>query len=105
RDVGCVILPSSEGSASRWHGAVALQLLHHALRRCPLLFSLGTGVARNPYPRFLRAMGWTLDRVPFYFRVVRPAAFFRSFQPLRRTRPGRALLDAAAASRTGAWAL
>ncbi len=105
KTVGCLMLPLSEGSVSPAHGAVALQLLTSALGKSPLLFSLGMGGFHNAYPKLLRAAGFAMELVPFYFRVVRPAAFLRNIRPLRRTRIARALLDAAAASGAGALAL
>jgi hypothetical protein len=98
RTVTNVNLPLSEGSVNPAYAAVGAQILADAIQRRPLLFALGMGSRRNTIARVLQALRFSLRNVPFYFRLVRPARFLREFQPLRRTAPARALLDALAMS-------
>jgi hypothetical protein len=49
----------------------------------------------------LKALGFSLTPIPFYFRVVRPARFLRQIQALREIRWRSMLMDIAAASGTG----
>ncbi len=86
---GYVYSPISEGIVNAQFGKVGLQLMMHALRRQPLLYCLGMGGFDRPLPQMLKAMGWTLCEVPFYFRVVLPAAFFRNFTYASKLRGGK----------------
>jgi len=94
-------LPISEGIADRRFAPVALKLLEHALARQPLLMSLGIGGPEIPLARFLRAAGWSLVTIPFFFRVVHPRAFLRNIQVLRTSAFRRLALDALAATGLG----
>ncbi|HVX67315.1 MAG TPA: hypothetical protein VHA11_11965 [Bryobacteraceae bacterium] len=93
-------LPLSEGVLDRTYSGVAMQMLRAALRAEPLLFALGMGGAENALPRLLRAMGWSIYAVPFYFRVTHPGRMLRELPRLRASRAGR--LAAAAARLSGA---
>jgi hypothetical protein len=95
--------PLSEGIVNPAFTFVAPLLVKHALRQTPYAFVVGMGNAANPLPRLLKAMGWTVREVPFYFQLLRPARCLRRLAPLRRTRWTRVLADAAA--RTGLAAL
>ncbi len=53
--------------------------------------------------RFLKAAGWQMFPVPFFFSIVRPFRFLRNIVHLRRSWPRRLVLDAAAFSGAG-WA-
>ncbi|HWR52488.1 MAG TPA: hypothetical protein VN428_15355 [Bryobacteraceae bacterium] len=96
-------LPMSEGVANKAYAGVALQMVRTAIQKQPLLFAIGMGGVDNPLPRFLRALGWAITAVPFYFYAIRPAAFFRHVQAVRQTAARRALADAVAMSGAG-WA-
>jgi hypothetical protein len=96
-------LPVSEGVRDKTYAGVALQMLRKALERQPLLFAIGMGGLDNPLPRFLKALGWAITPVPFYFYAVRPAAFFRHVHAVRQTTARKALADAVAVSGAG-WA-
>ncbi|MFN7140372.1 MAG: hypothetical protein ACK4UN_13630 [Limisphaerales bacterium] len=100
-EVGCVYLPLSEGAVDSKYSRVALQLLMNALRKQQRLFSLGMGGFHNPYPTMLKAAGWTLIAVPFFFRIVHPNAFLKNFTLLRRKPAGRMMLDVLAATGVG----
>lgn len=86
--------PISEGVIDRAYGMVGVRLIHDALRRQPLQFGLGLG--NSPMTRVLRAMGWDIWPVPFYFKVTNGARFLKNLQALRRNPAGSLLVDLAA---------
>ncbi len=94
-------LPISEGSVDRRYVAVGPQLLLDALKRQPLLIAMGMGGFQEALPQLLRAAGWNLFAVPFFFRVTHPFPFLRNIRYLRRGPLGRTLLDALAFSGLG----
>lgn len=93
---GFIRLPLSEGLVDRTYSMLAAQLMAHALRRQPFLFGLGIGGRDQTFTRIVSALGWTIETVPFFFRVARPSRVARGLAYLRRTRSRRLLLDAAA---------
>ncbi|HXE81306.1 MAG TPA: hypothetical protein VNK41_11175 [Vicinamibacterales bacterium] len=95
--------PISEGIIDRRFAFVAPQLIRHVTRLNPLAFAVGMGSAEAPIARLLRASGWRLHTVPFFFRLIHPARCLRELRPLRRTKARR--LAAAAASATGVASL
>ncbi len=99
--IGFIALPISEGIVNRAFAATGAQLLFHAMRRQPLIYALGLGGENEAIARIVRAAGWRLSSVPFFFRVVRPAAFLRNIRALRRSPMRAAVLDAAAFSGLG----
>ncbi|MBI5772906.1 MAG: hypothetical protein HZA89_04070 [Verrucomicrobia bacterium] len=99
--IGSLYLPLSEGVVDKRHNPVGFGLLRDALHRQPLLYSLGMGGFHNPYPRLLKAAGWSLCAVPFFFHVARPNAFFKNIVHLRHSRARRLALDFLAASGLG----
>jgi hypothetical protein len=76
--------PLSEGLADRRHAGVAPWLIREIVRRHPFLYSVGMGGEHMPYPRLLRALGWRVEQVPFYFRVLAGRAFLANMQALRQ---------------------
>ena len=86
-------LPISEGAVDRAYVQVGVQLLLDARQRQPLLYALGMGGYDEPLPRLLKACRWEMFSVPFFLRVVRPAAFLRNIAHLRQTPLRRGLLD------------
>jgi hypothetical protein len=96
REMGHYRAPISEGVFDRRYLSVGGVMLKHAQQGGTLLFAVGMGGVDQPLPRMLRAMGWQLAVVPFWFRVVRANRFFRNIGPLRRTPARRLLLDTAA---------
>lgn len=100
-EAGCVYLPLSEGAVDSKYSRVALQLLMNALRKQQRLFSLGMGGFHHPYPTMLKAAGWTLIAVPFYFRIVQPKTFLKNFTLLRRKPAGKVILDVLALTGLG----
>jgi hypothetical protein len=96
-------LPVSEGIINKAYAGVGAHMLRSALKLQPMLFALGMGGFDRPLPQMLKAMGWSLCAVPFYFRVNHPAKFLREIGPLRETR-SRRLLAALAAVTGAGWA-
>jgi len=101
--VACYHHPLSEGIVNRSFSTVGSLLLRDALRRQPVLYALGMGGYDRPLPKMLKAMGWTLALVPFYFRIVHPFRFLRQMTTIRNSRWRRWLMDLGAFSGMG-WA-
>jgi hypothetical protein len=96
-------LPISEGIVSKAYTSTGVLMLRSAMKMQPMLFALGMGSFENPLPTMLKAMGWSLSALPFYFRVNHPSRFLRNISPLRKSRPGVALANVAAFTGAG-WA-
>ena len=94
--------PLSEGIVDRRFSGLALEMLRFLDSRCPYLYALGMGGQARPYPRMLKAGGWSLSMVPFYFSVVAAGRFLREIGPLRS---GMRRAAAQIASRSGAGAM
>jgi len=99
--IACYHHPLSEGIVDRAFTSVGMLLARDALARQPFLYALGMGGAETPIARMLKALGFSLTAIPFYFRIVRPARFLRQMQALRDVRWRAILMDIAAASGTG----
>jgi hypothetical protein len=99
--VGNLQLPLSEGIVNPRYGFVGVQLVLNALKRQPLLYSLGMGGLQNPYPRLLIGLKWPASLVPFFFRVVKPYRFLRRIRALRTSATRRLGLDVMAVSGAG----
>lgn len=102
--IGDYQLPLSEGIIDHKYNMVGLLLITDALNRQPLMYALGMGGPHQPLPKFLDAMRWTLNEVPFYFTIEHPLRFLRNIQVLRTTLWRRLALDAVALSGVG-WAV
>jgi len=100
-DVADFMLPVSEGIVDRSYTQVAVQLLLDAMQRHPLLYGLGMGGFDQAVARFLKAAGWQMFAVPFFFHVVHPFRFLRNIVRLRHGWLGRVLLDLLAFSGFG----
>lgn len=94
-------IPISEGSVNPAFVAVGLLLLKDALRRSPLLFGLGMGGIDRPLPKLLRALGFLVCEVPFFFQVLRPRAFLRNATALRNRTYLRGVSQVAAVTGAG----
>jgi hypothetical protein len=77
----------SEGLINPQFNMVGVFALVDALRREQQLFALGIGGMRQRFAMLLEASQWTLDAVPFYFKVVRPSRFLAQIRYLKQ-RPG-----------------
>lgn len=78
-------LPVSEGIVNKAYTSVGVLMLRSALKMQPNLFALGMGGFDRPLPTMLKAMGWSLSAVPFYFKINHPNAFLREIAPLRQS--------------------
>lgn len=94
-------LPVSEGIVDKTYASVGVLMLRSAMKLNPTLFALGMGGFDRPLPTMLKATGWNLSAVPFYFRVQRPVAFLGQIAPLRQTFGRRALAAITANTGTG----
>jgi hypothetical protein len=94
--------PISEGIVNKAYAMAGVQMLRTVLKADPRLFALGMGGFDKPLPSMLKAMGWSLDAVPFYFFVNRPARFFSGLRALHRT-PLRTLAMKAAGASGAGW--
>lgn len=99
--VACYHHPLSEGIIDRSYASVGVLLARDALARQPLLYALGMGGYERPLPKMLKALGFSLTPIPFYFRVMHPARFLREMQALRQARWRAVLMNIAAATGTG----
>lgn len=103
--IGAFQLPLSEGTIDRAFAPVGVQLLRDALRRQPLLYTLGIGSRSEAAARLLAAARFSIETVPFLFRVHHPRAFLRNIRPLRSSHLRRRALDLAAITGSGAVAI
>ena len=89
-------LPLSEAVIHRSYAHVGPLMLRRALKAEPVLYALGMGGDRQPLPRMLQAMGWSLSSIPFFFRVAHPARFLRQIRAARQSLWRAAIMDLAA---------
>jgi hypothetical protein len=94
--LGYLHLPLSEGLIDRRYSTLGIQLIAHALKRQPLLFGLGIGGRDEVFARVVSALGWTLQPVPFLFKIMRPFRVARGLRAVRGTHVRRAVSDVAA---------
>jgi hypothetical protein len=93
KEVGFIYLPLSEGIVESKYNLVGAQLINDALRRSGELYALGMGGFNNPLPQVLKAMGWHLSAVPFFFHICHPAKFCHNISFLRKSKTRRRLLE------------
>ena len=103
RRIGSFYWPLSEGTIDSSYALVAPRLLQTALATEPLLFLVGMVGRDRPIARLVRALGWHLSVVPFYFKPLHPARVLAELRYLRRRAGGSAglLLDVAAVTGAG----
>jgi len=99
--IACYHHPLSTGIVDRSFASVGALLARDALARQPLLYALGMGGMERPIAKMLKALGFSLTPIPFYFRVVHPARFLREVRALRTGAWRASLMDIAAASGAG----
>ncbi len=97
--------PLSEGIINPRYAMVSIQLIRFALKRCPYAYVVGMGGMQHPLPRLLKASGWTVRPVPFFFHVLRAARSLTQLTPLKRSAPLRAAALVGAYTGGGALAL
>jgi len=90
------IAPLSEGIVDRKYSMLGMQFVKFLKQHTQYGFATGMGDPSNPYPRLLRASGWTILKVPFFFRVCRPRRFLGQLGVLNST-PARRIVARAAA--------
>jgi hypothetical protein len=81
--VGCLQSPTTEGVVDSRFAMAAPLLLRSLEARYGPLYAVGMGGVHHPLPRLLRAMRWTVELVPFGFRVLRPAEFLRELPAIQ----------------------
>lgn len=91
----------AEGIIDRSFAHVGALLVRDALVRQPLLYVLGMGGFDRPIAKMLKALGFTLTLLPFFFRVVHPTKFLLEMQALRKDRWRSLLMNMAAVTGTG----
>lgn len=92
----------SEGIVNKKFSLVAVQMIRWALKQSPYAYIVGMGGEEKPLPRLLRAAGWTVRPVPFYFRMQNPSRCLRELGPLKDT-PWRRLVAGAASVSGAGW--
>lgn len=97
--------PLSEGIVDPKYSLVAVQLIRFAVKRSPYVYIVGMGNEQNALPRLLKAAGWTVRPVPFYFRMLRPNRCLKQLRPLQDSLVTRVAAWVAATSGTGWLAL
>lgn len=75
--------PLSEGLIDQKYLMLPAQMFKTMMRRNPYVYVVGMGGLQNPLPRFLKAAGWSVEEVPFFYRVVRAARFLRKMPVLQ----------------------
>ena len=93
KEIGFIYLPLSEGIIETKYNLVGPQLIRDASCRLGELYALGMGGFNNPLPQMLKAMGWHLSAVPFFFHICHPAKFCHNISFLRKSKIGRTLLE------------
>jgi hypothetical protein len=88
--------PLSEGLIDQKYLMLPAQMFKTMMRRNPYVYVVGMGGLQNPLPRFLKAAGWSVEEVPFFYRVVRAARFLRKM-PMLQTSPLKRIAAHAAA--------
>jgi hypothetical protein len=101
RRVGSFYWPLSEGTIDPAYALVAPRLLQAALEEEPLLFLVGMVDRDRPIARLVRALGWRLSSIPFYFKPLRPTRFLRELRYVRRRAGVRFALDLASVTGVG----
>jgi hypothetical protein len=75
--------PISESIADGRFAMLPLQMVKQFLKSNPRCFVVGMGDQGNPLPRLLRASGWSLESVPFFFRIHRVSRFLAGIPVLQ----------------------
>ena len=76
--------PLSEGLFDTRYAGVAPWMMREIVRRHPFAYCVGMGGEQLPFPRLLRALGWRVEPLPFYFRVLAGRLFLANMQPVRK---------------------
>ena len=90
---GCMKLPLSEGIIDKAYNMVGIMLVRHALTINPFVYALGMGGEEGPFAKLLRAMGWQITLIPFYFSILNSTNFLRNINVLRTNHFRSRMLD------------
>lgn len=99
--IGNIQLPLSEGAVNKAFNIIGIKIVKDALEKQPLLYALGMGGSDKQFPRLLQSLGWSLDEIPFYFKIIHPKIFFRNIKIIRKTTIRKILFDIIAYSGLG----
>ena len=100
--IGLFRHPVSEGTKDRRYALVGARLLRDALGRQPLLHGAGIGGYDVMAARLLKAAGFTIGSVPFYFRIEHASRVLREIRILRSSPLRRLASDVGATTGLGA---
>ncbi len=75
-------LPLSEGLINKKYNDVSLMIFKDAFSRSDKLFAVGLGGLDKNFPKILRAFGWQLELIPFYFKVNNVKNFIQNISYL-----------------------
>jgi hypothetical protein len=75
--------PISESIVDSRFAMLPLQMIKQFLSHNPRCFVVGMGDQANALPRLLRASGWSLESVPFLFRIHRVSRFLSGMPMLQ----------------------
>ncbi len=75
--------PLSESIVDNRFAMLPLQMVKQFLSHNRNCFVVGMGDQGNPLPRLLKASGWGLESVPFYFRIHKASRFLTSMPVLQ----------------------
>jgi hypothetical protein len=78
-------LPLSEGIVNREYAYVGMWLMKHVLRRYSYCFAIGMGGVERPLPQLLSAMTWSVQPIPFFFRLIDVTRALRELPALGST--------------------
>lgn len=93
--------PLSEGIVDPAYSMVGMHFIRYLQKNARHALAVGMGAVNNPFPRLLKASGWTVREVPFFFRICRAGRFFREMRVFERSAPLRILARIAAATGAG----
>jgi hypothetical protein len=102
RSIGFWHWPISEGIINNKYSWVASRMLATALKGQPLIYGLALN---DQLTRLLTSLGWSICRVPFYFKVNSPRRFLRQIRVLQKTKPRQLMANFAARTGIGGLAL
>ena len=95
-------IPLSEGIVNKAYATLGIRLLQDASAKHSHLYCLGMGSLQRPLPQLLKRFKWTVEEVPFRFRVLRANGFLRNIEFMRANPKRRMALDFARFTGTGA---
>ena len=95
----------SEGVIDKSYLMLPAQMVKTFLKRDPHTFVVGMGGDHMPLPRLLKSAAWSVEQIPFFFRMCRPGRVLRELQPLQRPPWKRFAAQTAAITGAGALAI